>query len=100
MARLGTSVDLKCKHSDPRQNLVLELTTEYSVERLVPDGKLVTRKGNLFTLHNLDRSKRGNVYCKTISACNSDTEKIGYLIPLTPKVSGKFLEQYSEYWIE
>ena len=99
LARLGTSVDLKCERSDPKQNLVLELTTQYSVQRLVPDGKLVTRTGNMFTINGLDRSKRGNVYCKTVSACNSDTEKIGYLVPLTPKV-GMYVFDLKRYVCE
>ncbi|KAK3724950.1 hypothetical protein QZH41_017156, partial [Actinostola sp. cb2023] len=82
---LGSSIDLECKASIvPGSEISLELSTLYKIITIVSDGKQVIKKGNIFTIHGIDRDKAGDVFCKTTSRCGGQATgyKIGRLVPV------------------
>lgn len=84
---LNSSIDLECRASIvPESEISLELSTIYSKTTIIPDGKNVIQRGNIFTIRKVDRDKRGVVFCKTTSQCGGQATgyKIGRLLPVLP----------------
>ena len=61
IAYFNSSLDLSCQLTDPTNDVLLQ-RSNYGKER-VPDGKKVTKAGQIFTINNLESSDSGNYEC-------------------------------------
>lgn len=79
----GSSLDLSCRLSDP----VAEVSLWHGAKERVPDGKKITKEGQIFTIHNVSVSDVGSTIlykCRMRSHQNGKAEDfiIGSIVHL------------------